>query len=173
MALWQRSRKYRLRWYRRLELEEQPRTSEGDMNMKKKRDFPYMTREDLKRHRARYNTNNTTLREDLRAMAKEEQKDNKSKTTNNKDSMLIGYFIAVLLSTSGMILSGVIIDAGYSMLALRGLPPGIVDAFLITAIGIILCIASGYGLFRASAALGGASFERWGSGSNDDSYMSN
>ena len=138
---------------------------------KKKRDFPYMTRVDLERHRARYNT--TPREEDLQAMTQEEQKDNKSKTTNNKDSMLIGYFIAVLLSTSGMLLSGVIIDAGYSMLALRGLPPGIVDAFLITAIGIALCSASGYGLFRASAALGGASFERWGSGSNDDSYMSN
>jgi hypothetical protein len=138
---------------------------------KKKRDFPYMTRVDLERHRARYNT--TPREEDLQAMTQEEQKDNKSKTTNNADSMLIGYFIAVLLSTSGMLLSGVIIDAGYSMLALRGLPPGIVDAFLITAIGIALCSASGYGLFRASAALGGASFERWGSGSNDDSYMSN
>ena len=129
---------------------------------KKKRDFPYMTRVDLERHRARYNT--TPREEDLQAMTQEEQKDNKSKTTNNKDSMLIGYFIAVLLSTSGMLLSGVIIDAGYSMLALRGLPPGIVDAFLITAIGIILCIASGYGLFRASAGLGGASYMKWDEG---------
>ena len=129
---------------------------------KKKRDFPYMTRVGLERHRARYNT--TPREEDLQAMTQEEQKDNKSKTTNNKDSMLIGYFIAVLLSTSGMLLSGVIIDAGYSMLALRGLPPGIVDAFLITAIGIILCIASGYGLFRASAGLGGASYVKWDEG---------
>ena len=131
-----------------------------NMNMKKKRDFPYMTREDLKRHRARYNTTNTI--KDLKAMAKEEQKDNKSKTKSDKNNtMVIGYFMAVLMSISGMILSGVIIDAGYSMLALRGMPPGIVDAFLITAIGIALCSASGYGLFRASAALGGASFERW------------
>jgi len=145
-------------------LEEQPRTSEGDMNTnmkKKKRDFPYMTREDLKRHRARYNTTNTI--KDLKAMAKEEQKDNKSKTKSDKNNntMVIGYFMAVLASISGMILSGVIIDAGYTMVALRGMPSGIVDALFIIAIGIALCLASGYGLFRASAALGGASFERW------------
>jgi len=103
--------------------------------------------------------------------AQEQEQQNIPEDNKNKNSMVIGYFIAMLMSASGMILSGVIIDAGYTMLALRGLPPGIVDAFLITAIGVILCIASCYGLFRASAALGGASFERWESDDNKNRWI--
>jgi len=121
---------------------------------KKKRDFPYMTREDLERHRARYNTNN---REDLKAMTKE-QKDNKSKTkttTNNK--IMTGYFIGMLLCTSGMVFAGGVINLGYNMLAQYGLPSNIIDAFILTAIGIGLLSVSAFGLFRASVGLGSAS----------------
>jgi len=112
-----------------------------------------MTREDLERHRARYN--NTTNREDLKAMAKEEQKDNKSKTTNNK--IMTGYFIGMLLCTSGMVFAGGVINLGYNMLAQYGLPSNIIDAFILTAIGIGLLSVSAFGLFRASVGLGSAS----------------